>query len=81
MRKKEPNKPNPPGHRAEAEKKTSPIVAAGILTTPYSDFFNTFSHLWTAPCWQGIFSTVMQSWSVLPSVRPVFAALFDGRWP
>ncbi len=27
------------------------------------------------------FWTVMQCWSVLPSVRPVFAALLDGRWP
>jgi len=27
------------------------------------------------------FLTVMQCWSVLPSVRPVVAALLDGRWP
>jgi len=27
------------------------------------------------------FWTVMQCWSVLPSVRPVVAALLDGRWP
>jgi hypothetical protein len=27
------------------------------------------------------FLTVMQGWSVLPSVRPVDAALVDGRWP
>ena len=41
---REPDKPNPRGHRVEAEKKTSPPVAAGILTTPDSDFFNTFGH-------------------------------------
>jgi hypothetical protein len=27
------------------------------------------------------FWTVMQCWSVLPSVRPLGAALSDGRWP
>jgi hypothetical protein len=27
------------------------------------------------------FWTVMQGWSVLPSARPVDAALVDGRWP
>jgi hypothetical protein len=27
------------------------------------------------------FWTVMQCWSVLPSVRPVVAALIDDRWP
>jgi len=27
-------------------------------------------HVWTAPCWQGIFWTMMRSWSVLPCVRP-----------
>ncbi len=35
--------PNPPGHRAEAEKKTSPLVAAGILTAANTEFFNTLS--------------------------------------
>jgi hypothetical protein len=39
------------------------------------------SHVWTAPCWQGIFWTMMQRWSVLPCVRPFDAALFGGRWP
>jgi hypothetical protein len=29
-------------------------------------FRATEAALWTAPCWQGIFWTVMQSWSVLP---------------
>ena len=32
-------------------------------------------HVWTAPCWQGFFDGDA-SWSVLPCVRPVDAALF-----
>lgn len=28
-----------------------------------------------------VFLTIMQCWSVLPCVRPVYAALLHGRWP
>ncbi len=39
----EPNKPNPPGHRAAAEKKTSPPVAPEIQATAKIEVFNILS--------------------------------------
>ncbi len=33
----------PPGHRAEAEKKTPPLIAAAILTAANTEFFNSLS--------------------------------------
>ncbi len=35
---------NRPAYWAEAEKKTSPPVAAGLLTASNTEFFNTLSH-------------------------------------
>ena len=32
------------------------------------------SHVWTAPCWQGVFDLTL-GWSELPCVRPFGAAL------
>lgn len=39
------------------------------------------NHVWTAPCWQGLFDLMHCRWSELPCVRPLDAALDDGRWP
>jgi hypothetical protein len=45
---------------------TSTLFRATEAARGIDDRRVILSHVWTAPCWQGIFWTVMQSWSVLP---------------